>query len=98
MISYGGLDLSTNTDLTAWVMVFLLEDENDISDESIQNTQFWSAAIVEDMITNPIGFPIIAYNLSHLDTDGIREFRNDLTIPAMRVTENSGADDDNRQM
>ena len=69
---------------------------NDLSDESVQNTQFWSSLIVEDMIVNADGYPIVAFNMGHLAADGIREFRPENTLPDMRIVENSGDSNDNR--
>jgi HYDIN/CFA65/VesB-like, Ig-like domain len=66
------------------------------SAESVQNGQFWSGLWLTDMIVVPDGDPMVSFGMGHLDSYGIREFREDSELPVLTVSEESGVVDDDK--
>ncbi|MCK4629336.1 MAG: hypothetical protein KAT56_10050, partial [Sedimentisphaerales bacterium] len=66
------------------------------SSESVQNNQFWSRLWLTDMIVVPDGDPMVSFRMGHLDSYGIREFREELELPVITVSEESGVVDDDK--
>ena len=66
-----------------------------LNTENVNNDVYSGAMWLTDMIVRANGYPIVAGEIGHLWTDGIREFRPTSEIPVANITENSGSSGDN---
>ncbi len=65
--------------------------------ESIQNAEniaTWSSTILNDMIMQPNGYPVVSYHMIDLYTDAVRTFRPASDLPDLEIAETSGIVDD----
>jgi len=85
-LRWEGIDATTGLDVWGFMG----------SSESVQNGEFWSALWLTDMIVVPDGDPIVSFRMGHLDSYGLREFREESELPVITVSEESGTVDDDK--